>query len=213
MSGKLRKYHDESYVHFITAVTFNRQPYFQDSQMCQILAANIRFYQQKFDLEVYGWVIMPDHLHLLVWWDVEKQPELTISRVMHGIKWHSAKQISEYILGRSGATARPAEMSSHGARAVPTHSVGQLDVKVGSGYIVGRSGASARPAEIYSHGTGAVATRAVKRLKVWQPGFYDFNIYTEKKLQQKIDYLKTNVIAAGLADDWQDYQWIYVKYG
>ena len=130
-------------------------------------------------------MIMPDHLHLLVWWDVEKQPELTISRVMHGIKWHSAKQISEYILGRSGATARPAEMSSHGARAVPTHSVGQLDVKVGSGYIVGRSGASARPAEIYSHGTGAGATPPGKRLKGLATRFLRFQHLYRKETTAK----------------------------
>ena len=219
MAERLKKYNEESYVHFITTVTFRRQPYFKDQKICQILAENIRFYQRKFDVEVYGWVVMPNHLHVLVWWDVEKQPNLTISKIIHGIKSHSAKQISEnllgrsdavaiYMSGRSGATARPG-LSSQGTGALATlEGVGRMGA---AEKYMGREGASARPKAL-SHDAGAVATRKIKRLKIWHPGFYDFNIYSEAKLQEKIDYLKNNVIQAGLADGWSDYQWIYLKY-
>ena len=181
MPGRLRKYHNESYVHFVTTVTFRRQPYFRDPQLCQILAANIRFYQQKFSLEVYGWVIMPDHLHLLVWWDVEKRPELTVSKIVQGIKGASARQMIDLFKNKGNPRQEQRLLSTH------------------------HEGSSEPPLRDGSHRRGL-------RYQIWQPGFYDFNIYTQKKLQEKIDYLKTNVINAGLADDWQDYRWIYLKY-
>ena len=196
MPGRLRKYHNESYVHFVTTVTFRRQPYFQDSQMCQILAANIRFYQQKFDLEVYGWVIMPDHLHLLVWWDVEKRPELTVSKIVQGIKGASARQMIDLFKNKGNPRQEQRLLSTHGVGA------SRQEQRLSSTH---HEGSSEPPLRDGSHRRGL-------RYQIWQPGFYDFNIYTQKKLQEKIDYLKTNVINAGLADDWQDYRWIYLKY-
>ena len=196
MPGRLRKYHNESYVHFVTTVTFRRQPYFRDPQLCQILAANIRFYQQKFSLEVYGWVIMPDHLHLLVWWDVEKRPELTVSKIVQGIKGASARQMIDLFKNKGNPRQEQRLLSTHGVGA------SRQEQRLSSTH---HEGSSEPPLRDGSHRRGL-------RYQIWQPGFYDFNIYTQKKLQEKIDYLKTNVINAGLADDWQDYRWIYLKY-
>ncbi|OGY50178.1 MAG: hypothetical protein A3J59_00810 [Candidatus Buchananbacteria bacterium RIFCSPHIGHO2_02_FULL_56_16] len=218
MPGRLRKYHNESYVHFVTTVTFRRQPYFRDPQLCQILAANIRFYQQKFSLEVYGWVIMPDHLHLLVWWDVEKRPELTVSKIVQGIKGASARQMIDLFKNKGNPRQEQRLLSTHheGSSEPPLRD-GRQEQRLLSTHGVGASRQEQRLSSTHHEGSSEPPLRDGShrrglRYQIWQPGFYDFNIYTQKKLQEKIDYLKTNVINAGLADDWQDYRWIYLKY-
>lgn len=42
---------------------------------------------------------------------------------------------------------------------------------------------------------------------IWQPGYYDFNIYSDSKLQEKLDYIHSNPVRAGLvlkSEDWFD---------
>ena len=46
-----------------------------------------------------------------------------------------------------------------------------------------------------------------KGFRMWQAGFYDFNIYTEKKLVEKLNYMYSNPVRAGLASSPSDYQW------
>ncbi len=41
--------------------------------------------------------------------------------------------------------------------------------------------------------------------KVWQKGFYDFNIYSDEKLQQKLDYIHLNPVRAGLVEHSVEY--------
>ena len=66
----LRKFDDNSYVHFITTNTYRNYPYFQYEEFSQILLEELRFYSGKLIFELMGYVIMPNHLHLLLWWDM-----------------------------------------------------------------------------------------------------------------------------------------------
>jgi hypothetical protein len=45
---------------------------------------------------------------------------------------------------------------------------------------------------------------------VWQESFYDFNVYTEEKLHEKLNYMHNNPVAWGLVDDPGDY--LYSSY-
>jgi len=44
-----------------------------------------------------------------------------------------------------------------------------------------------------------------QRHQVWQESFYDFNVYTESKLYEKIAYMHNNPVVWGLVDDRGDY--------
>jgi putative transposase len=62
--SKLRRYYTTGNYYFITTVTLDRQP---------ILVQNIDLYHKaidrtgrRFDLEIIAWVVLPDHLHLLL---------------------------------------------------------------------------------------------------------------------------------------------------
>ena len=41
----------------------------------------------------------------------------------------------------------------------------------------------------------------------WQPRYYDFNVYREKKLMEKLDYLHQNPAQRGLVARPEDWRW------
>jgi REP element-mobilizing transposase RayT len=118
MFKNLPKFNDQSYVHYVTAKTFDNHKYFRNRECCLILRNELDFYRGKLGFRLLGYVIMPDHLHCLIWWDADKFPELTISKIMQGIKSHSAKEISYYLqTGRRKPSLSPySSGASEGSR-------------------------------------------------------------------------------------------------
>jgi len=122
--GKLQKFNVPGQAHFVTTKTFWNTPIFKDDQCCEILLNDINFYRNKLGFKLLGCVIMPDHLHMIVWWDADEQKGLTISKIMHDIKGLSAQNLSRYLLGSRGVSASTVcqDMSARrGPKAPATH--------------------------------------------------------------------------------------------
>lgn len=83
------KLKQEDACHFATTKTFQREKIFLDEIFCQILKDEIFFYAKQYNVELYGFVIMPDHLHILFW----PRGKKSASEFMRGIKSMSAKKI------------------------------------------------------------------------------------------------------------------------
>ncbi len=47
---------------------------------------------------------------------------------------------------------------------------------------------------------------------VWQAGFYDFNIYSPRKLREKLVYMHNNPVAEGLVTDASEWPWSSARY-
>jgi hypothetical protein len=47
--------------------------------------------------------------------------------------------------------------------------------------------------------------------RLWQPGLYDFNIFSYEKLLEKLDYIHSNPIRAGFVLSPGDYKWSSYK--
>ena len=140
---------------------------------------DIEYYQKQLDFRIIAYCLMPDHLHLIAWWDVDRYPDMMISTIMHRIKGRSAKRISDYLLeslkknvvvGRRGFYAPP--KISRGIKASATHEKNTRDA-----------------------------------IPIWQPSFYDFNIYSEKMLRQKVEYIHWNPVRAGLCNQPEEWLW------
>lgn len=165
---------NEAGVHFITTKTYRNTPCFLDKTCCDILIEELDFYRKQYEFKVSGYVIMPDHLHLLVGWDIDEKKNLTISKIVQGIKSHSARRILEY-LGMRVTDSR----LSQGTQ--PTLQWTTLKIPV-----LGRQGPLTLPKE-YPH-----QRISNPKYKIWQTGFYDFNILYEEKLWGKINYIHEN---------------------
>ncbi len=201
MYKNLPKFNDSNYVHLITAKTHQNELSFKDEKCCLILLEELDFYRKRLGFKVLGYIIMPDHLHCLIFWEVDKNPKLTISKIVQSFKSHCAKEILYYLkTGKRNSSLSPYSMSASEGSRLPNNANKDLCL-FNSG-----SWKPSLPDHYKWENTGEVHTKS--KIKFWQKGFYDFNIYTEKKLKEKFDYMHiTNPIKAGLCEKPEDYKW------
>ncbi len=70
---RLFKSKEANLVHYVTGVTYNRFPIFRDDYACALFIDALATTRLKEPFKLIGYVIMPDHFHLLVnplWFDI-----------------------------------------------------------------------------------------------------------------------------------------------
>lgn len=169
--NNLPKFNDNSYAHFVTTKTYKNYPYFKDERLCLIVLEELEYYRDKLGFELMGYVIMPDHVHILLWWDRDDKPEVNVSKIMQNIKGASARKIIDLICDKG------LEQTLQATQTCKNYE---------------------------SH-------KRCLKYRLWQPGFYDFNIYTEDKLIEKLDYMQNNPVSAGLVPHPDKYKWTSFK--
>ena len=78
---------------FLTGVTYKRIPLFRYRKPCQIFVEHLSFYRQKYGFKLHGFVIMPNHFHLLI----HLPPHHELADFLREFKGSSAKQILDWI--------------------------------------------------------------------------------------------------------------------
>ncbi|MEW6232928.1 MAG: transposase [Chloroflexota bacterium] len=187
--SKLPKFDVCGHVHFVTTKVSRFVPLFVVHDFCQILLANVDFYRSKHDFKLLGYVIIPDHFHALIY----PQHHVPIRTVLQDIKRYAAKQILER-LGEHprnwdglGGLIAPPERLELVCQTPARHCLQNLHVPRLADFRV------VRPRT-----TG-------QEHQVWQEGFYDFNVHTEAKLHEKLNYMHNNPVVWGLVDGPADY--------
>ena len=95
--GKLKHIQLEGYAYFVTTNVYGGQTLLSEPKVADILLDAIFFLRAKRYFRLYSFVIMPDHLHLIIL----PQCKRTISQVMHSLKSYTAKKINN-LLKRKG---------------------------------------------------------------------------------------------------------------
>ena len=88
--SRLKRYDLPNQCYLVTTVTRDRRPYFADARLATMLVDNLRFYRERMGFLLHGYVIMPDHVHLLV-----TPVACTVSEIMRNFKSFTSKQIRE----------------------------------------------------------------------------------------------------------------------
>ena len=78
----------QSRCYFVTANTHNRRRIFSDQNACLIVLDNLAFYRDRGDFWLHAYIIMPDHLHLLL-----TPVARNLSDVMRNVKSYIARQL------------------------------------------------------------------------------------------------------------------------
>ena len=94
---KLKHINLEGYAYFVTTNVYHRQKLFSNSKIADIVLAALFFLREKGYYRLYSFVIMPEHLHLIIL----PQNKKTVSQIMHSLKSYTAKKINS-LLGRDG---------------------------------------------------------------------------------------------------------------
>ncbi len=79
-----KRKHFENTIYFITTVTKDRYPYFENKTLCDLFIEELRLCKELKGFELYAFAILEDHVHLLL----KPGNEFNISNVMHFIKRH-----------------------------------------------------------------------------------------------------------------------------
>ena len=78
--------------YFVTTTVRKHANVFVNSDYCDILINNIKYYQKKYEFIILGYVIMPSHFH----WIVKTEPKNgKISDIMRDIKKYTAWDVLE----------------------------------------------------------------------------------------------------------------------
>jgi putative transposase len=88
--SNLKRLNLENYPSFITTKTINNYPFFSNTVNAEILISTLYFGKQNDWFSLVAFVIMPDHLHLII-----IPREKNISQAMHSIKSFSSKAINK----------------------------------------------------------------------------------------------------------------------
>ena len=230
MSRRL-KYNIQNDIHFVTTNTSNRLPIFKDDRCCQILIDNLKFYRNKYQLKYFGYVIVPDHIHILIWFDLEKYPELTISKIIQGIKSYTAKEIIEYYHSRrqeppllsekrieQGLYSSRCEKNINlSRRQEPPLLLGKrIEQWLYSSRCEKNINLSRRQEPpllsekrieqgLYSP-RGKNHEQGLK-YQIWQPSFWDYNVYSHDHFKEKLEYIHNHPIKHKLTENLADYKY------
>ena len=66
MPSGLRRFHESRQSHFITFSCYYRQANFLSPETCDLLVQCLEDMRRHFTIQIYGYVVMPEHVHLLI---------------------------------------------------------------------------------------------------------------------------------------------------
>ncbi|MBI2095064.1 MAG: transposase [Candidatus Omnitrophica bacterium] len=89
--GGIRRYFEEGFVYFVTTATKERKQIFCDRKLCRILLVTVEYFKMIFDYQIYGFCIMPDHVHLII----KPTERFDLSFVMKMIKGSFARKVNK----------------------------------------------------------------------------------------------------------------------
>jgi len=88
VSNHPTRYYGANDLHFINCSCYQRQPWLASPQRRDLLLTVLEQVRQRYDFVVVGYVVMPDHIHLLINEPAKGDP----SRVMQAIKQGFARR-------------------------------------------------------------------------------------------------------------------------
>lgn len=89
-----RNYNMSGHAHELTFSCYRKRPYFTDANVCEIFIRHLSDIKTKYDLKIWAYVIMPTHIHVLLW---PSSPIYDISLIQKELKGRTAKQYADYL--------------------------------------------------------------------------------------------------------------------
>ena len=87
----LKRYQQEGDDHFITFSCHNREPYFNTPASRDIFVDSLELTRKRYQVEILGYVIMPEHVHLLI----SEPPDAPLSKALQSLKLSVSKRLTQ----------------------------------------------------------------------------------------------------------------------
>jgi putative transposase len=79
--------------HFVTFSCYCREPYLDPASSKDIFLDSLELTRRRYNFEVLGYVVMPEHVHLLV--SEPEDPELPLSKALQSLKLSVSKRLTQ----------------------------------------------------------------------------------------------------------------------
>ena len=121
MPRGLYRFQESGLSHFVTFSCYRRQPFFHDSRTYDLFPICLERMRQHFQMLVYGYVVMPEHVHLLL-----SEPEKdTLADALHFLKLSFTKRLrSQVSAQKTGANLGHDSSGSFWQKRYYDHNVG-----------------------------------------------------------------------------------------
>ena len=91
MPRGLRRYHESGHSHFVTFSCYRRQAKFDRGELYDLFPECLERMRRRFVMCVYGYVVMPEHVHVLL-----SEPEkATLADAIHYLKLSFTKRLAQ----------------------------------------------------------------------------------------------------------------------
>jgi putative transposase len=144
MPKGLRRFYGGGDLHFITCSCYQRKPFLGSASRRDLFLKIFEQVRQKYEFQVVGYVVMPEHIHLLI----GEPDDGTIAVIMQVLKQRVSHQFLSRVRGQDTAPR-----------------------------------------------------------SFWLPRSYDFNVFSQKKIAEKLDYMHWNPVKRGLVDSPEKWRW------
>ena len=172
MPKGLRRYYGTGELHYITCSCYQRKPWLGTDRQRDLFLEILEEVRQQHRFVILGYVVMPEHFHLLI-----SEPQVgNPSTVMQSVKQRYAQRV------------------------VPRHRVPRS-----LRFLQGAGGSTSASSSRRSSTNG-------ESMPVWQPRFYDFNLWTEHKRVEKLRYMHRNPVKRGLVQEPEQWRWSSFRY-
>jgi putative transposase len=155
MAQRLHRYYGAGYWHFITTSCYRRLPLLGSARNRDLFVRVVEQVRRRYNFAVVGYVVMPEHVHLLISEPRRSNPSV----VMQAIKQGFARRLLARL-----RKAQPAQ---------------QL----------------------------ALWSAPWECGRIWQPRFYDFVVFSDKKRMEKLRYMHRNPVKRGLVLEPEQWKW------
>ena len=153
MPRGLTRYYGGGDLHFITCSCYRCQPRLATAKARDRFLAVLEHMRRRYRFVVVGYVVMPEHFHLLI----SEPQEVTPSRVMQALKLSYTQRV-----------LAPRKRRRPRAQAELFETIPE---------------------------------------RIWQPRFYDFNVWSSRKRAEKLRYMHRNPVKRGLVASPELWRW------
>jgi len=154
---------------FIASSTYRRTQVFRSRRFCEFFVQRLEEVRQKLGYLLIGWVLMPEHFHLLL----KPQPAETTPRVVKELKEETAKRILKVL-------------------------------RENLGFPWCR--------KIFSRLSLPPTVHDESHFRLWNRRFHPFDVYSEEKRLEKLNYMHNNPVKRGLVNSPGDWPWSSWRY-
>jgi putative transposase len=91
MPYDLKRYHESKQSHFVTFSCYHRLPYLAEQRVCAVFVNSLERMRRKYQFRVYGYVLMPEHVHLLL----SEPQSASLARAVQALKVSVARHVRD----------------------------------------------------------------------------------------------------------------------